>query len=112
MLLESVINNLSGESWMSSQSLSTNETRSDNGRRDTGCRIECCYGDRPDKSSIRDLLQLQRGDVLCLDKPFDSDLMVQVEGKTKMAAKSGLIGRKKAIRITKIIEKEVPGCNE
>jgi len=38
--------------------------------------------------------------------------LVQVEGKTKMAAKSGLIGRKKAIRITKIIEKEVPGCNE
>lgn len=112
MLLESVINNLSGESWMSSQSLSTYETRSvmEQEMQDVELNVASVIGKT--SLTIRDLLQLQRGDVLCLDKPFDSDLMVQVEGKTKLAAKSGLIGRKKAIRITKIVEKEVPGCNE
>jgi flagellar motor switch protein FliM len=62
--------------------------------------------------TVRDLLQLQRGDVLCLDKAYDSDLVVQVEGKNKLAARPGLIGRKKAIKIVKILEKEVPGSNE
>jgi flagellar motor switch protein FliM len=62
--------------------------------------------------TIRDLLQLQHGDILCLEKPFDSDLIVQIEGKNKMAGRSGLIGRKKAVKITRILEKEVPGCNE
>jgi len=112
MLLESVINNLSGESWMSSQSLSTHETRSvmEEEIQDVELNVATVIGKT--SLTIRDLLQLQRGDVLCLDKPFESDLMVQVEGKSKLAAKSGLIGRKKAVRITKIIEKEVPGCNE
>jgi flagellar motor switch protein FliM len=112
MLLESVINNLSGESWMSSQSLSTHETRAimEEEIQDVDLNVSTVIGKT--SLTIRDLLQLQRGDVLCLDKPFESDLMVQVEGKTKLAAKSGLIGRKKAIRITKIVEKEVPGCNE
>jgi len=64
------------------------------------------------KLTIRDLLQLQRGDILALDKPYDSELAVQVGGKTKMAAKSGLVGRKKAFKVTRIVEKEVPGCNE
>jgi flagellar motor switch protein FliM len=62
--------------------------------------------------SIRDLLQLQHGDILALDKAYDSDLIIQVGTKTKMMGKSGLIGRKKAARITRIIEKEVPGCHE
>jgi len=112
MLLESVINNLSGESWMSSQSLSTVETRSvmEEEIQNVDLNVSTVIGQT--NLTIRDLLQLQRGDVLCLDKPFESDLMVQIEGKTKLSAKSGLIGRKKAIRITKVIEKEVPGCNE
>jgi flagellar motor switch protein FliM len=112
LLLESVISNLSGESWMSSQSTATTETRN---------VLECEIQELPltlstvigkTNITIRDLLQLQRGDVLVLDKPFESDLNVQIDGKTKMAARSGLIGRKKAIKITKILEKEVPGCHE
>ncbi len=50
MLLESVINNLSGESWMSSQSLSTHETRSVMEEEITGCSFECRYCNRTDIS--------------------------------------------------------------
>ncbi|MFP4163355.1 MAG: flagellar motor switch protein FliM [Chitinispirillaceae bacterium] len=112
MLLESVINNLSGENWMSSQSASTDETRSliEQEIKDVDINLSTVIGKT--KLTIRDLLQLQKGDVLCLDKPQDSDLLVQVDGKTKMAGKSGLVGRKKAVKITRILEQEVPGCDE
>ncbi|HEX3018862.1 MAG TPA: flagellar motor switch protein FliM [Chitinispirillaceae bacterium] len=112
MLLESIINNLSGESWMSSQSTATTETRAilEDEISDVDLNVSTLIGKTT--LSIRDLMQLQHGDVLCLEKPFDSDLIVQVEGKTKMAGRSGLIGRKKAVKITKILEKEVPGCYE
>ncbi len=112
MLLENVINNLSGESWMSSQSSATIETRSMLERELQTVELPVSTLIGKTTVTIRDLLQLRRGDVLCLDKPHDSDLIVQIEGKAKLAARSGLIGRKKAIRIVKILEKEVPGCNE
>ena len=112
MLLENVINNLSGESWMSSQSAATIETRStlEHELESVELAVSTLIGKT--SLTIRDLLQLQRGDVLCLDKSYDSDLIVQIAGKNKMAARSGLIGRKKAIKIVKVLEKEVPGCNE
>jgi flagellar motor switch protein FliM len=112
LLLESVISNLSGESWMSSLSTSTPETRTvlEGEIQDLELKLSTVVGKTT--LTIRDLLQLQRGDVLCLDKPYDSDLSVQINGKTKMAGRSGLVGRKKAIKITRIIEKEVPGCHE
>jgi len=112
ILLESVINNLSGESWMSSQSASTNETKTmlEHELHDVQLKLSTLIGKT--NLTIRDLLQLQRGDVLCLDRPCESDLIVQVEGKTKMAARSGVIRRNKAIKITKILVKEVPGSDE
>jgi len=112
MLLDSVITNLSGESWMSSQSTSTRETHDllEHEIRALSVPISAVIGQT--RISIRDLLQLQRGDILCLDKKKDDDIILQIGGKTKMAGKTGLIGRKKAVEITRIIEKEVPGSDE
>jgi flagellar motor switch protein FliM len=112
MVLENVINNLSGESWMSSQSAATDETRSTLEHELESIDLSVATLIGKTTITIRDLLQLQRGDVLCLEKAHDSDLIVQVEGKNKMTARSGLIGRKKAVKIVRILEKEVPGCNE
>jgi flagellar motor switch protein FliM len=112
MLLESVINNLSGESWMSSQSSMTKETRGmlEHEIESLPLPISVLIGQT--KLTIRDLLQLQHGDVLVLDKQKNSDLAIQIGNKTKMAGTSGLIGRKKAVRVTSVLEKEVPGCDE
>ncbi|MBD3321846.1 MAG: flagellar motor switch protein FliM [Chitinivibrionales bacterium] len=112
MVLESVISKLSGESWMSSQSTATVETRQVLEHEIDTLELPLAAVIGKTKLTIRDLLQLKRGDVLCLDKPADSDLSIQVGGKTKMAGKIGLVGRKKAAKITKIIEKEVPGNHE
>jgi flagellar motor switch protein FliM len=112
MLLEGVLNNLSGASWMSSQITSTAETRQIVEEEISSLELPVSVVIGQTKISIRDLLQLQRGDILALDKPYTSDLLVQIDGKTKMTAVSGLIGRKKAAKITRIIEREVPGSNE
>jgi len=112
MLLESVINSLSGESWISAQSQSTPETRAMLEHEIESLNLPLAAVIGGTSLSIRDLLQLQPGDVLCLDKKKDSELAIKIGGKVKMAARSGLIGRKKAIKITQIIERKVPGCDE
>lgn len=112
MLLDSVITNLSGESWMSSQSSTTKETRDMLEHEIEGLKLPVTAVVGDVTLSIRDFLQLQQGDILCLDKKKESDFMILFGKKAKMAAKAGVIGRKKAIEITRIIEKEVPGANE
>ena len=112
MLLDNIISNLSGESWMSSQSLVTADTKAQlhSEIEELTLPMSVLVGNTTLK--IRDLLQLQQGDILCLDKHKDSDLIVQFGGKTKMGGKTGKVGRKKAVRITEILEKEVPGSDE
>ena len=112
LLLESVINNLSGESWISSQSTVTEETRGIMEKELENVSLPFTAVIGHTGLTIRDLLQLHTGDVLCLDKPNGSDLHIQIGDKTKMAGKVGLVGRKKAIRVTRIVEKEVPGSDE
>ncbi len=112
MILESVISNLSGESWMSSQSTVTKETRNLIKHEIESLSLPLSVLIGQTKLSIKDLLQLQKGDILCLDKEKDDNLAIQIGRKTKMAGKTGLIGRKKAVQVTKIIEKEVPGSYE
>ena len=112
MLLDSVISNLSGESWMSSQSTTTHETKEvlEHEISALTLPLSVVIGQMP--LTIRDFLQLQKGDILCLDKNKNDDFIVQIGNKTKMCGKTGRVGRKKAVEITKILEKEVPGYNE
>lgn len=112
MVLESVINKLSGESWMSAQSTSTSETRTIIEHEMQALDVPVAVVVGQTHLTIRDLLQLQRGDILCLDKPQAADLIIMVGNKPKLAGKLGLVGRKKAVKVTRIIEKEVPGSNE
>ena len=109
MMLESVINSLAVGNWTSTGQ-ATPETREimEQELKDVGIKLSTVIGNT--KLTIRDLLQLQRGDVICLDKPQNSDLIVQIGGRTKLAGKAGLIGRKKAVKITSVLEQEVPGC--
>jgi len=111
MLLENVLDKLSGETWMSAQRTSTNETRKviRNELQGLNIPVQAVIGET--QITVRDLLQLQEGDIICLDRPEKSDLFLQVGGKTKMACRPGLVGRKKAVQVTRVIEKEVPGAS-
>ncbi len=112
MLLEGVINKLSGESWKSSQSNSTRETRQTMQKELQTLEMPLSVLVGKLNLKIRDLLQLKQGDILCLDKPKDEEMIVQVGSKTKMAGSTGVVRRKKAVKITKILEREVPGSDE
>ena len=61
---------------------------------------------------MRDLLQLQNGDVLVLDKAASSDLVVTIEDKPKFLAKPGTSGRKKSLQITSIIDRQAGDNDE
>ena len=58
--------------------------------------------------TIRELLQLKRGDIIRLDNAAKSNLLIKVNSVPKFYAKPGLKGRKIALMITsKITEEEV-----
>lgn len=107
MLLESVIEKLSGETWIMSQKTTTQESRRlmEKELSETQTDVSARIGDI--ELSVRDFLQLQTGDVLVLDKNALSDLVVLVEGKPKFLAKPGSVGRNKSVQVTSIIDRQV-----
>jgi flagellar motor switch protein FliM len=107
MLLESVITKLSGESWISGQRTTTQETRRliETELATTELGVTAVIGET--SLSIRDLLQLQNGDVVVLDKLAQSDLAVKIGDKPKFLGKVGIVGRNKCIQITALIDREV-----
>ncbi len=112
ILLESIIDKLSGESWISSQKTTTQETRRlvEKELAETKTTLRCQIGET--SLSVRDFLQLSLGDVLVLDKLATSDLTVFVADRPEFLAKPGVVGRKKSIQITAIIDREVGDVDE
>jgi len=56
--------------------------------------------------TVGELLNLKRGDIIRLDNPVNSDLLVKVNGIPKFYAKPGLKGKKIALMITSKPEEE------
>jgi flagellar motor switch protein FliM len=106
MVLEGVIGKLSGESWMKAQRSSTRETEKIV-RKEIETRTVSVSAEIGNLTlSVRDLLQLHKGDVLLLDRTVDSRLGIKLNGQLKMEGKPGLIGRHKAVQVTGFINKE------
>lgn len=107
ILLESIMDKLSGESWISAQKTTTQETRRlvEKELCTTQTTLRAQIGET--KLSVRDFLQLAVGDVLVLDKLATSDLVLFVEDRPKFLGKPGVVGRNKSIQITGIIDREV-----
>ena len=111
-IVEKLFMFMTSESWITTRVQTTAETRKivEEEIQDLNVPLSVLIGQT--KLTVRDLLQLEKDDILCLDKHKDEDLIVQFGGKSKMAGKSGVVGRKKAVKITKIIEPEVPGMKQ
>jgi flagellar motor switch protein FliM len=107
ILLESIIDKLSGESWISAQKTTTQETRRMVERElsSTAAMLRAEIGST--RLSVRDFLQLSVGDVMVLDKLTQSDLVMFVEDRPKFLGKPGVVGRSKSFQITGIIDREV-----
>ena len=106
MVLESIIGKLSCESWMTAQRVSTRETEKVVKKEIESRSIAVSAEVGTVTISVRDLLQMKKGDVLCLDRRADSKLGIKLNGQLKMEGKPGLVGRKKAIQVTSFINKE------
>ena len=111
-IIERLFTYMTSESWITTKVQTTAETRRTMEEEIQGLSVPLSVLIGQTKLTIRDLLQLAKDDIICLDKQKDEDLIVQIGGKSKMAGKSGVVGRKKAIRITEIIEPEVPGVTK
>jgi flagellar motor switch protein FliM len=107
ILLESIMDKLSGESWISAQKTTTQETRRlvEKELSATQTTLRAQIGET--RLSVRDFLQLAVGDVLVLDKLATSDLVLFVEDRPKFLGKPGVVGRNKSLQITGIIDREV-----
>lgn len=107
ILLESIMDKLSGESWISAQKTTTQETRRlvEKELSATQATLRAQIGETT--LNVRDFLQLAVGDVLVLDKLASSDLVMFVENRPKFLGKPGVVGRNKSIQITGIIDREV-----
>jgi flagellar motor switch protein FliM len=108
-IIEKLFSYMTSESWITTKVQTTPETRKtmEEEIQDLHVPLSVLIGQT--RLTVRDLLQLERDDILCLDKQKDEDLIIQIGGKSKMSGKSGIVGRRKAIRVTQIIEPEVPG---
>ncbi len=56
--------------------------------------------------AFRDLLQLQPGDVIPLDRGVDEDLTVNVNGRIKFRCRPGLRGKRLAVGVTGVAEED------
>jgi flagellar motor switch protein FliM len=106
MVLESIISKLSGESWIMAQRSTTKETETiiKNEIAVTDLLVNAVLGTI--KVTVRDLLSLRKGDLVCTDRYFKNDMLVNVGGIHKMYGRPGLVGRRKAVQITRLLPKE------
>ncbi len=56
--------------------------------------------------TFRDLLELQPGDVIPLDRGVDEDLAVNVSGRHKFWCRPGLVGKRLAVSITGVVSED------
>jgi flagellar motor switch protein FliM len=107
ILLESIIDKLSGETWIAAQKTTTQETRRLVERELSETEIDVSAQIGKTEMTVRDFLQLEKDDVIVLDKPANTDLSLYVKDQPKFLAKLGVVGRKKSVQVTSIIERNV-----
>lgn len=56
--------------------------------------------------SVEELLSLNTGDVVCLEKKAVEDILIEVNGKPKFMGRPGLMGKHLAVSVTENVENE------
>jgi flagellar motor switch protein FliM len=107
-VIEPVMTQLSAQSWFSYQRRG--------GHDDAIKKVQKTVSSAPvemrailarTRISLNDLLTLQVGDLITTDKPVDSEIGIQVEGRNKFFAQLGQMRGNRAVQITRAI-KEMP----
>ncbi|MEW6041763.1 MAG: flagellar motor switch protein FliM [Elusimicrobiota bacterium] len=106
MLLEPIIDKLSGESWISSKKAITAETRKVVESEIEPMQVTVTAEIGTTKISVRDFLQLEKGDVISLEKKTNDDMIIKIGGVSKLRGTPGIIGRKRAVKIKSVFSRE------
>ncbi len=56
--------------------------------------------------TVKDMLSLEVGDVLILDRRYDQDLQLYVEDEFKFYVQAGRVGKNLAVQVTSLVEEE------
>lgn len=107
MFLEPVMTNLTAENWISSSKANPVESRKVVEREMAGTPMELKAVVGKVNLKLSQLVKLQEGDVLVLEKSAESDLTLTVGGKPAFLCKAGQVRSRKCIQITGVIEREV-----
>lgn len=107
MFLEPVMGNLSAENWISSNRGATADTRKIVERELAGTPVELKAILGRTALSLRQILGLQEGDTLVLEKSHSADLVLSAGGKGRFLCKPGQLHGRKCVQVTSLIEREV-----
>lgn len=102
--IEPIIDKLNTLSWNSSKPVKVSQEDAEIVREKLhNTSIVVIAGISTDKVSLKDLLNLEVGDVLMFDKRIDSEFEIKLCGKPKFWARPGISGKYMAFKITDII---------
>jgi len=101
------MSNLTAENWISSSKANPVESRKVVEREMASTPIEVKATVGKVVVKLSQMLRLQEGDVIVLEKPADSDLVLKVGGKPTFLCRQGQVRNRKCVQITGVIEREV-----
>ena len=107
MFLEPVMSNLSAENWISSNRGATADTRKVVEKELSGTPVELRAILGKTALSMRQILGLQEGDTLVLEKSHKADLVLSAGGKARFLCHPGQIHGRKCVQVTGLVEREV-----
>ncbi|MBN1522445.1 MAG: flagellar motor switch protein FliM [Candidatus Aureabacteria bacterium] len=105
IFIEPIMSRLSAQHLMAATKKRTEENKSDSIKKNlekSQLLVSCKLGEKP--LTIREILELKKGDVIVLDSKVTSRLIVEIQGKEKFLGIPGIIGKKKAVRIMEVLK--------
>ncbi len=106
-VVEPVMGKLAAQSWLTYKRKNVNSEQFDRLQHNVaGASVEVRAYLAQTTIALRELMNLQPGDLLTTEKPANEEVKVVIEGRTKYVGRLGRFKKSKAIRITRQAEAE------
>ncbi len=112
-VLEPIMQQLSIQSWISNKQKELHEEDTIVMReRVLNTRVEMSARMTSNNITLRELAELEVGDVLMLDKTIHDKFHLLLAGRTKFLGVPGILGKRVAVKITDVVTKSEEFCDE
>lgn len=106
--LDPVLSKLSAQQWFSGGRQTTNEVFVDSIKHSLdAAALDIIVQLGRAEITIRDLMDLQVGDLLCLDHKAGEELDVLVGTEVKFRGQPGQVGRRRGVKLTRVVREEI-----